>query len=130
MQFMADALKLLLKHILIISKANKLYFILVPALVCMIVYLFWANILWGPNLAICEIEYNVFLMCLISNLCSILLVLAGYSSNNKYAILSSSRVLVTGLVLEILLTFLLLVLALACQSINFYVMTQTQSSGY
>jgi len=40
LQFMADALKLLLKHILIISKANKLYFILVPALVCMIIYLF------------------------------------------------------------------------------------------
>lgn len=60
MQFMADALKLLLKHILVLSKANKLYFILVPALVCMIIYLFWANILWGPNLAICEVEYNVF----------------------------------------------------------------------
>ena len=130
LQFMADALKLLLKHILIISKANKLYFILVPALVCMIIYLFWANILWGPNLAICEVEYNVFLMCLISNLCSILLVLAGYSSNNKYAILSSSRVLVTGLVLEILLTFLLLALALASQSINFYLITQSQSGGH
>lgn len=128
MQFMADALKLLLKHILILSKANKLYFILVPALVCMIIYLFWANILWGPNLAICEVEYNVFLMCLISNLCSILLVIAGYSSNNKYAILSSSRVLITGLVLEILLTFLLLVLALASQSINFYLIAQTQSN--
>lgn len=67
-------------------------------------------------------------MCLISNLCSILLVIAGYSSNNKYAILSSSRVLVTGLVLEILLTFLLLVLALASQSINFYLIAQTQSN--
>lgn len=69
-------------------------------------------------------------MCLISNLCSILLVLAGYSSNNKYAILSSSRVLVTGLVLEILLTFLLLALALASQSINFYLITQSQSGGH
>ena len=128
-QFMADALKLLLKHILIISKTNKLYFILVPALVCMIIYLFWANILWGPNLAICEVEYNVFLMCLISNLCSILLVLAGialiinmlFYLHLEYLLRSCSWNFIN---------LLLLALALASQSINFYLITQSQSLGH
>lgn len=127
LQFMADALKLLLKHILVLSKVNKLYFIFVPALVCVIIYMFWINILWAPNFAIVEIEYNIFLMCLISNLCSILLVIAGYSSNNKYAILSSSRVLVTGLILEMLLTFFMLVLAIMSDSINFFFIVESQA---
>jgi NADH:ubiquinone oxidoreductase subunit H len=40
LQFIADALKMLLKHILIVSKLNKGIFIAVPALILMISYLF------------------------------------------------------------------------------------------
>ena len=40
LQFIADALKLLVKHILIISGANKLLFLILPALVLITCYLF------------------------------------------------------------------------------------------
>ena len=40
LQFIADALKLLLKHIYIISKLNKFLFLLYPALVLIMCYLF------------------------------------------------------------------------------------------
>ena len=39
-QFIADALKLLLKHIFIITKINKLLFIIFPCLVLIMCYLF------------------------------------------------------------------------------------------
>ena len=39
-QFIADALKLLLKHIYIINKLNKFLFLVFPALVLIICYLF------------------------------------------------------------------------------------------
>ena len=39
-QFIADALKLLMKHIFVITKLNKLMFLLFPALVLIICYLF------------------------------------------------------------------------------------------
>lgn len=126
LQFFADALKLLLKHITILSKVNKLFFIGVPALVCMIIYLFWANIVWASNLAICEIEYNILVMSLISTLCSYLLILVGYASNNKYAIMSSTRVLTVGLNLEILLTFLMLILGVMCENLSFHLLVTTQ----
>lgn len=130
LQFFADALKLLLKHITILSKVNKLFFILIPALVCLVIYLFWANLVWGSDLAIFDIEYNILVMCLISTLCSYLLVLVGYVSNNKYAIMSSTRVLIVGLNLEILLMFLLLVLAFICESLNFWFLVSMQNKGY
>ena len=40
LQFIADALKLLTKHILIISGVNKILFLLIPASVLIICYLF------------------------------------------------------------------------------------------
>jgi NADH:ubiquinone oxidoreductase subunit H len=40
LQFIADALKLLFKHITVINKTNKLLFIIIPALVLIVSYLF------------------------------------------------------------------------------------------
>lgn len=40
LQFIADALKLLLKHIFVLTKLNKLFFLLFPALVLIMCYLF------------------------------------------------------------------------------------------
>lgn len=40
LQFIADALKLLVKHIVIINKVNKFLFVLLPAAVLVMCYLF------------------------------------------------------------------------------------------
>lgn len=40
LQFIADALKLLVKHIVIINKVNKLLFLILPATVLIMCYLF------------------------------------------------------------------------------------------
>ena len=45
LQFIADALKLLVKHIVIINKVNKFLFVLLPACVLIMCYLFWINLI-------------------------------------------------------------------------------------
>lgn len=40
LQFIADAVKLLVKHILIVNKVNKFLFLLLPATILIICYLF------------------------------------------------------------------------------------------
>lgn len=45
LQFIADALKLLLKHISILSKLNYLNFIIFPCLILILCYLFWVNLI-------------------------------------------------------------------------------------
>lgn len=119
LQFLADALKLLFKHITVISRTNRVLFLAIPALILIVSYLFWANIVWMPNLSICEIEYNILFLCIISTGFSYLLVLVGYTSNNKYAIMSSSRVVIIGVNLEILLTFLVLCITIIAESFSF-----------
>lgn len=119
LQFIADAVKFLVKHILIINKVNRLLILLIPCLVLIVSYLFWVNLLWGPNLSICEIEYNLFLMSIISLIFSYLLIFIGWLSNSKYAILASNRVVVTSLNLEILLNFLIIFILLLSESLSF-----------
>lgn len=128
-QFIADALKLLVKHIVIFSFTNRVLFMLLPVLVLILCYLFWINLIWGPNLALCEIEYNLLFMGILSLFFSLLLFLIGWLSKNKYAILSSNRVIVVTLNLEIFLNFILLFLLVFFESFSFLQITAFQSYG-
>lgn len=128
-QFIADALKLLVKHIVIFSFTNRVIFMLLPILVLILCYLFWINLIWGPSLALCEIEYNLLFMGILSLLFSLFLFLIGWLSKNKYAILSSNRVIIVSLNLEIFLNFFLLFLLVFFESFSFLQITSFQSYG-
>ena len=120
LQFIADALKLLVKHIVIINKVNKLLFLALPAMILIICYLFWLNLIWAPNLAICEIEYNLLFMGVLAMFFSFLMFTVGWVSKNKYAILSSTRVLITTLNLEVFLNFIVIYLITIFESFSFF----------
>jgi NADH-quinone oxidoreductase subunit H len=120
LQFIADALKLLLKHIYVITKLNKFLFLVFPALVLIMCYLFWLNLIWGPNLSLFEVEYNVLFMSILSILFTMLLFLVGWSTKNKYSILASNRIILVSFNLEIFLNFLLIFLIVFFESFSFY----------
>lgn len=128
LQFIADALKLLVKHIHVLSNVSRLLFVLIPALILITSYLFWVNLIWAPNLSLCEIEYNLFLMGLISGVFSYLLILVGWLTNNKYSILAANRVVVMSLNLEILLNFLILTLIIFSESLSFFQIVAIQDN--
>lgn len=128
LQFIADALKLLVKHIVIINKVNKFLFLVLPASILIICYLFWVNLVWSPNLAICEVEYNLLFMGVLSMFFSFLMFLVGWVTKNKYAILSSTRVLVTTLNLEVFLNFLMIYMISLFESFSFYQIVSFQHS--
>ena len=59
-------------------------------------------------------------MGVLSMFFSFLMFLVGWVSKNKYAIISSTRVLVTTLNLEIFLNFLLIYLVILFESFSFF----------
>lgn len=126
LQFIADALKLILKHIHVLIKVNRVLFLLIPVGILIVSYLFWINLIWGANIAICEIEYNLFFMGVLSGMFSYLLLLVGWISNNKYSILASNRVLIMALNLEILLNFFILMLIAISESLSFFQIVSMQ----
>lgn len=128
LQFIADALKLIFKQILIVDRVNKFLFMCIPALTLITSYLFWVNLSLSLNLNLCEVEYNLFIMGIISTFFSYLLILVGFVSKNKYSILSGTRVVVLMLNLELLLNFFIVSLTLTSESLSFTQIVSLQSN--
>jgi NADH:ubiquinone oxidoreductase subunit H len=77
------------------------------------------NVLWSPQLSLFEIEYNTVYAALLSILFSFCIVLSGYFSKNKYAMLGSFRCCVLTLNLELLMGLFILNVSLFGQSFSF-----------
>ncbi len=84
LQYIADALKLFVKGIVIPDESNKFLFVTIPSIALAICYAFWMNGVWGPNLSLFDIEYNLIFTSLFSVLFGICVILTGYFSKNKY----------------------------------------------
>nr|ARK36663.1 NADH dehydrogenase subunit 1 [Cryptocaryon irritans] len=121
LQYIADALKLFIKGVLIPDLSNKFWYITIPSVLAAICYSFWMNSMWGPSLSLFEIEYNVVYASLISILFSFCILLTGYFSKNKYAIIGSIRCALLVLNLELFLGLLTLNLVLITESFCFSV---------
>ncbi len=119
LQYIADALKLFIKGVLIPYESNRFWFVLIPSTALAICYSFWINSVWGPSLSIFDLEYNTVYASLLSIVFSFCIILTGYFSRNKYAMLASVRTILLVLNLEIFLGLLILNLVLVTESFNF-----------
>ena len=126
LQYIADALKLFLKGALIPDEANKFWFISIPAFISSICYTLWVNTIWGPNLCLFEIEYNLVYTSLLSLLFSMCIILTGYFSRNKYAMLAAVRSSLLVLNLELFMGLMVLNLLLIGESFSFFSYTTYQ----
>jgi NADH-quinone oxidoreductase subunit H len=100
MQWMADAVKLIFKEELIPAKAYKLVFLLAPIITMVPSIVIAAVIPWGPNVnlfgreitqSIANINVGVLFLMSIASIAVYGIVLAGWSSNNKYAMMGGLR---------------------------------------
>lgn len=116
LQYIADALKLLNKGLLIPNESNKFWFVAIPSLTAGVIYTFWMNSVWGPSISVFEIEYNIVYATILSLLFSYCIILTGYFSRNKYALMASVRCIILSLNLEIFLGLLFLNLIFLSES--------------
>ena len=71
-------------------------------------------------MAICEIEYNLLFLGILSTCFTILLFLISWISQNKYSILAAGRIVNTTINLEILLNLFFLILITIYESFSFF----------
>ncbi len=90
-QAIADTVKLLLKEGLTPDGADKLLFNFAPILVVAICFAAMAPIAFGKGLAIWDINIGVLYISAISSVGVIGILMAGWSSNNKYSLLGAMR---------------------------------------
>ena len=121
LQYIADALKLFIKGIVVPFESNKFWFVMMPSVSAAVCYIFWMNSVWGPSISIFELEYNIVLASLLSIFFGYCIMLTGYVSRNKYAVLASVRCAVLMLNLEIFLGLLIINIVIFSESFCFSV---------
>ena len=121
LQYIADALKLFIKGIVVPFEYNKFWFVMMPSVSAAVCYIFWMNSVWGPSISIFELEYNIVLASLLSIFFGYCIMLTGYVSRNKYAVLASVRCAVLMLNLEIFLGLLIINIVIFSESFCFSV---------
>lgn len=121
LQYIADALKLFIKGIVVPEGSNKFWFVAMPSAAGAICYTFWINSMWGPSVSIFEIEYNMVYATILSILFSYCIMLTGYFSKSKYAFMASVRCAILMLNIEIFLGLLVINLIFITESFCFSV---------
>jgi NADH-quinone oxidoreductase subunit H len=91
MQTMADTLKLVLKEGLVPDGADKFLFNLAPFVVMIVAMLILAPIPFARNFQMWDINIGVLYVTAASSLSVIGILMAGWSSNNKYSLLGAMR---------------------------------------
>lgn len=91
LQSVADSLKLLTKEYITPAGADKLAFNLAPFIIVITALMMWAVIPFAPGVIGTDLDVAVFYVLAISSTSVVALLLAGWGSNNKYALLGAFR---------------------------------------
>jgi NADH-quinone oxidoreductase subunit H len=91
LQTVADALKYILKEIIIPSSSNKVIFVLAPVVTMTLALVAWAVIPFDDNLVLAEINVGILYLFAVSSLGVYGIIMGGWASNSKYPFLGAIR---------------------------------------
>ncbi len=129
LQPIADAVKLLMKEIIIPSGASRGLFILGPILVIAPALAAWAVIPFTDTLVLANINAGLLYIMAITSMGVYGVIIAGWASNSKYAFLGAMRSAAQMISYEIAMGFALVGVLMAAQSLNLIDIVQGQSGG-
>jgi NADH-quinone oxidoreductase subunit H len=90
-QVLADTIKIMLKEDWIPSFVDKPVYVLAPTVVMISVLMTFAVIPFAPNIFVSNMNVGLLFFLAMSSLGAYSIVLAGWSSNNKYSLLGALR---------------------------------------
>ena len=91
LQTLADALKYILKEIIIPSSANNVVFILAPIVTMTLALVAWAVIPMSKDLVLADINVGILYLFAVSSLGVYGIIMGGWASNSKYPFLGAIR---------------------------------------
>jgi NAD(P)H-quinone oxidoreductase subunit 1 len=101
LQGVVDAIKLIVKEDVIPRKADPWLFTIGPVLVLIPAFFAYLVIPFGQNLIISDLGIGVFFLIAMGSIAPIGALMAGYASNNKYALLGGLRAAAQSISYEI-----------------------------
>lgn len=128
LQSVLDVLKLLQKEDIVPAAADKKLFKLAPILIFAAVFAGFAVIPFAPTLVPAGIGIGVFYLLAIISLDVVGLLMAGWGSNNKYAMLGAMRSVAQIVSYEIPAGLAILSAVMICQSLDFQEISYQQGA--
>jgi NADH-quinone oxidoreductase subunit H len=91
LQTVADAIKLMFKEAIYPRGVDKKLFLIAPCLVVLGAFLSFVVIPFGSRMVTADLNVGVFYVVAVSSLSTVGLIMAGWASNNKYALFGAMR---------------------------------------
>lgn len=130
LQTFADMIKLITKEDSIPEKADKLSFNIAPILSVVAVLLIWAVIPFAPAWIGTDLNVGVLYIAAVGSFGILSILMAGWSSNNKYALLGAFRAVAQLISYEVPMLITLLVPVLLARSMGMNDMVRDQSTWF
>jgi len=118
-QVLADMIKLFFKEDWIPPFADKQVFVLAPAIIMITVLMTFAVIPFGPQISVVNLNVGLLFFLGMSSLGAYSVALAGWSSNNKYALIGGLRSVAQMLSYEVFMGLSLMGVVLLSGSFDF-----------
>ena len=130
LQPIADGLKLLMKEWIIPTKSVKYLFFIAPVLTLAPSLAAWAVVPFMPGVVLADINAGVLYILAMTSLSAYGVLLAGWSSNSKYAFFGAMRACAQIISYEIAMGFALVGVLMLSGSMNLSKIVMAQAGGF
>jgi len=130
LQPIADAVKLLVKEVIIPSGSDRFLFVFAPVMAIMPALAAWAVIPFSPELVLADVNAGLLYVLAITSMGVYGIIIAGWASNSKYAFLGSLRSAAQIVAYEIAMGFALVTVLMVSSSLNLKDIVLAQRSGW
>ncbi len=129
-QTLADVIKLLLKEPLINKEADKFLFNLAPFILMIAAFMAIAALPFAKGLHALDFDIGILYVAAVSSLGVIGILLAGWSSNNKYSLIGAMRSGAQIISYELSVALSLLTIVVLTGSLQLSVIVESQADGW
>ena len=130
LQPFADFFKFMLKEPIIPASANKGVFVLAPLVSVVLAMSAWAVMPVADGWSISDINVGVLFLFAVSSLGVYGLIMAGWASNSKYALLSALRAAAQMVSYEVSIGFVIVTVVLCAGSLNLSDIVRAQDTRF
>lgn len=129
LQPIADAIKLLFKELIIPSKANKYLYMMAPILVIGPSLTAWAVIPFSETFVVADLNIGLLFLLAMTSLSVYGVIIAGWATNSKYALLGALRSAAQTISYEIAMGFCFVGVLMLSRSMNLKDIVMAQYGG-
>jgi len=130
LQPFADVFKLLTKEVIVPAKANKVLYVLAPVVTLMPALAAWAVIPFSADMVLADVNAGLLYVLAITSIGVYGVIVAGWASNSKYALLGALRAAAQMVSYELPIGFIFIAVLLVSGTLNMSGIVTGQGAGW